>query len=152
MKAALPMPANQRCWGASLVEMLVATCLLGLGMMTTAAMYAQSTNVLANSIYRQRAMRLSADLAELLHGISPATLVDVMPAPQDCSSAACNQQHLLQQVLHHWHNRIARALPLGSGHYQVTTADGLTAVAIKLTWSSSDGTTMQHQREIELSD
>ena len=127
--------------GSTLTEILVALVVLTIGMVTVAGMLNNSISSLTDSLHRQRAALLSADLAELVAAIpADATWSTHTPADYGCNIVACTPAELLAHTLHHWQRRVALRLPNGYGNIEFVDEDGLAAAAIRLEWHSRGGT------------
>ena len=126
--------------GTTLTEILVAVVVLTIGMVTVAGMLNNSISSLTDSLHRQRAALLSADLAELVSAIhADASWPMNTPADYGCNIVACTPAELLAHTLHHWRRRVALRLPNGSGNIRFVDEDGLAAAAIRLEWHSRGG-------------
>ena len=126
--------------GSTLTEILVAVVVLTIGMVVVAGMLNNSISSLTNSLQRQRAALLSADLAELVAAIPADTTWSThTPADYGCNTVACTPTELLAHTLHHWQRRVALRLPNGRGNLQFVDDDGLAAAAIRLEWHSRGG-------------
>jgi len=95
-----------------------------------------SLQLLGDSVYRHRAIRLAADVAELLGNTHAATVSGATtPANHDCERSICNSQHFLEHNLQYWHARAAQNLPGGNMSVGLQTAGEDTLAQITVRWT-----------------
>ena len=137
--------------GSTLVEMLVATCLLGICMVAVATSLRQSSHAMADTVYRQRAARLATDVAEILRGVSTTiVLQNEVPAAHDCGISACSGTQFIQAQLSVWQNRAARELPGGTAGFDVSRTGEMPIATIRVAWRAGDDQPGQHRLNIAL--
>jgi hypothetical protein len=105
-------------------------------MLITARMLNDSLQLLGDSVYRHRAIRLAADVAELLGNTHAATVSGATtPANHDCERSICNSQQFLEHNLQYWHARAAQNLPGGNISVGLQTAGEDTLAQITVRWT-----------------
>lgn len=120
-------------------------------MLTAARMLNDSLQLLGDSVYRQRAIRLAADLTELL-GNTHASMVSGTPVPasHDCEHGICNPQQFLEHSLQYWHARAAQSLPDGNVRVGLQTSGEDTLAQITVRWTTRGSTTASHLTQTTL--
>ena len=141
----------QRITGSTLTEVLITVVILSLGMLTAARMLNDSLQLLGDSRYQQRAVRLAADLAELLSNTS-ASLASAIstPASHDCENSICSPQQFLEHNLHYWDARAAQLMPDGSIGFELVTAAGHARALITVHWSPRGSTAASYHTQTTL--
>jgi hypothetical protein len=120
-------------------------------MVTAARMLNDSMQLLGDSRYRQRAIRLAADLAELL-GNTRTSLVSGTPTPanHNCAYSICSPQQFLEHNLQYWHERAAQLLPGGSVSFELQTAGEQTFAQITVHWTPRESAVASHRTQTTL--
>jgi hypothetical protein len=110
-----------------------------------------SLQLLGNSVYQHRAIRLTADLAELL-GNTRASIASGAPTPanHDCEHNICSPQQFLEHNLQYWHARAAQLLPDGSVDVELQTTDEHTRAQIIVRWTQRGSTGASHLTQTAL--
>ena len=120
-------------------------------MLTAARLLNDSLQLLGDSRYQQRAIRLAADLAELL-GNTHASLASGTPTPaaHNCAYSICSPQQFLEHNLQYWHERAAQLLPGGSVSIGLQTAGEQTLAQIIVRWTPRGSTVISHRTQTTL--
>lgn len=137
--------------GATLAEVLVSVAILSLGLLAAATLLNESLQLLGDNRNRQRAVRLAADLAELLgHADAKLAASLTTPAKHDCVSSICNPDQFLEDSARHWQERIDQFLPEGSGEVELLMSDGRAVAQITVRWQQSRSETAMHRMQVAL--
>jgi hypothetical protein len=120
-------------------------------MLTAARVLNDSLQLLGDSLYQHRAMRLAADLAELLGNTHASTVSDApTPANHDCEHSICNPQQFLEHNLQYWNARAAQNLPGGNISVGLQTAGEHTLAQITVRWTLRGSTVASHPAQTRL--
>ncbi len=137
---ARPVPA---VYGFSMVEMLVALVVLGVGMLGVASLFATSMRSSSGAISRMQAVNLANDLADKIRANPTAgSAYQAAAANKDCVGGAvgaksCSAANLAASDLYIWNQQIAATWP-GNGASGTVTVDTTTTVytyTIQITWT-----------------
>lgn len=137
-------PAPQAAAGFSLVEMLVASVVVCVGLLGVVALQLECLQAMRSATARTQAVALSADLADRLRAhAAPA-------AAYDCGGE-CEEgdggDALAAADLAQWRDAVRAQLPDGTA--SVTYAAGATArYRIALGWSDGDGARTVHELDV----
>lgn len=134
-----------RSAGTSLAEVLVTVVILNIGILTAASLLNDSLQALGDNRHQHRAVRLGADLAELL-GNTRATLAPhvLTPADHACERNVCTPQQFLEHSLHGWHLRVSQTLPGGRGNVELQTTGEQTSADITVQWMNRGSRTAHY--------
>ncbi len=137
--------------GTTLTEVLVSVVILNIGILTATSLLNESLQSLGDNRHQQRAVRLGADLAELL-GNTRATLAShvTTPANHGCERSICNPQQFLEHSLHSWHERTTQLLPGGHGNVELQTTGDQTIAHINVQWVPRGSRTAHYQTQVAL--
>lgn len=118
------VPIGKRQCGFTLLEILIAIVLLGVGLLGLAGLQAvslrnnhsaylrsQATMLAYEIIDRMRTNRVSAQAGRYDIALGPYS----GPAPQDCTAVSCDGTQLAAYELQDWKQRLPRYLPSGDG-------------------------------------
>lgn len=108
--------------GSSLLEVLVAMFVLGVGMLGVFSMQAQTSRYNHSAYYYSRAVMLAHDMAEnvrttpSLAGSYRLLLSDPTPDARNCQSFAnpCSGNELVSWHLNNWRTAVTQQLPSGN--------------------------------------
>jgi Tfp pilus assembly protein PilV len=130
---------------------LVTVVILNIGILTAARLLNESLQSLGDNRYQQRAVRLGADLAELLSHTSVAYAAHVTsPANHGCERSICNPQQFVEHSLQMWHARATQLLPDGRGSVELQTAGDQTIAHITLLWTPRGAQSVRHHTQATL--
>ena len=128
-----PLPLR----GASLIEVLVATVVLSIGLLGLAGLQASGLRVGQSSIHRSQAAQLAYDLVDRIrvnYGQAESYKLALSDAPPDCGSAPAKSEDVVACDLRDWRLRL-QSLPAGKGAVNVNG----TAVTIVIQWDDTRG-------------
>lgn len=126
-----------RLRGVSMVEVLVATVVLSIGLLGLAGLQASGLRVGQSSIHRSQAAQLAYDMAERIRvnfGQAELYNLALSAPPPTCAAAPTTSDEVAQCDLRDWRLRL-QALPGGQGSVAVNG----TAVTIVVQWDDTRG-------------
>jgi type IV pilus assembly protein PilV len=128
---------RQRCRGITLLEVLVALVVLGIGLLGTAALLAASLRATRTALHRTVAVDLATGLADRIRADRAADTDWRCGVPCDPALAGNPEAAV---VLQGWLAEVAAALPEGVGAVDYATGgeDGPGAYEITLRWAEAD--------------
>jgi type IV pilus assembly protein PilV len=137
--------------GFTLVEMLVALVVLGVGMLGVASLFAVTLQSGGGAISRMQAVNLASDIADRIRANRKAgdayagTGTDNSCAGQALGSVKCSATEMAQNDIYLWQQQIATAFPGGTATGTIAFAAGASPTlpatyTITVTWSEA-GTT-----------
>lgn len=124
--------------GLTLIETLVTLAILSVGLLGLNAFMAQSIALLNESVWHQRALRLTADASELL-ALLPATALSSNPpvTAGGCDATEiCSAAELFATSWTQWRTRVSDILPAGEGRLQQGSAGFGHATEVAVSWHS----------------
>lgn len=134
--------------GFTIVEVLVALVVLGVGMLGIAGLYVITLGSGAAAINRMQAVNLATDIADRIRsnrnanaayaGGSSTGLTCIGAGAVNCAAAEMAADDLLQ-----WNTEITAALPAGSGTVAVAGASAPYSYTITIQWSEPGQTAPQ---------
>ncbi len=130
--------------GFTLLEVLIALCVLATGMLGIGMMLLESVRASRSALHRTAAVSLAADLGERIranrvagvaYGLG-AGMVAGAPASDCAASDACDPSEVAALDLYQWQQALLAALPAAVASVQVTPVGGLPAntYAISVRW------------------
>ncbi|MDZ7922955.1 MAG: type IV pilus modification protein PilV [Marinagarivorans sp.] len=127
--------------GSSLIEVMVAFFVLGVGLLGVFAMQSHTTRYNHSTFYYSRAVMLANDMAENIRttasisGSYSLLITDTTPTAVDCTDTAvtCSAEQLKNWHLKNWRESVARDLPMGKSE---VVADGK-FITIKIQFDDS---------------
>jgi type IV pilus assembly protein PilV len=131
--------------GFTLLEVLVALCVLAAGMLGVGMMLLESIRSSRSALHRTAAVALAADLGERIranrmagddYAIGAGTLAGAPPS--ECApSDACGPSDVAALDLYEWQQAVLTALPAAVTSVQVAPVSGLPAntFAISIRWA-----------------
>jgi type IV pilus assembly protein PilV len=131
----------RRAAGFSLIEVLIAMTILGVGLLGVAALQTTSVRVNQSANFRSQATALAATMLDAMRANRAAVLRGEYYAASrtaNCEAAASTTGTAAQRDLATWRSQIACALPDGRGEIRFP-GDNKVVVAIRWTdarWSS----------------
>ena len=139
--------------GFTLVEILVAVVVVGVGLLATARMQLLAIQNTQGGYLRAQASNIGYDIVDRMRGNTPAVTngdYDIaagagMPVQVVCKGAGadCSTAQMAQFDLFWWRRTIAESLPTGTGAIATVDDGTITTVTINLTWidpySAADG-------------
>ena len=147
---------RRRQSGVSLIEVLVSTVILAVGLVGVASMQAVSMRNNQSAELRSQASAFAYDLADRMRGnvaAANAGLYDPSTAaltPNCQTSTGCDMGQMARDDLQRWLNGVSTTLPMGEGHVCIdsTPADGTGAAnpqcdgngtqhAVKIWWDNN---------------
>lgn len=132
--------------GYSLIEVLVALVVLGVGLLGLASLQATSLRNTDAAYRRSQAVYYAYAIIDQMRANRSAALggnysidMDGSKAAQNCMSSACTSTQLAQRDLHQWLANLAEALPSGDGEISTSTVSpstggALTRVDVTIQW------------------
>jgi type IV pilus assembly protein PilV len=117
----MPVAPHARQRGIALIESLVASMVLALGLLGILQVQIRTLADTQTAVRRAQAIRLIEDLDERMK-VHPNALADLdayttafadTPAPGDCQAQACTHAQLAAYDLGIWKQSVGNALPLG---------------------------------------
>ncbi len=138
------MPSSSNDAGFTLLEVLIAMCVLAAGMLGIGMMLLESVRASRSALHRTAAVALAADLGERIrtnrvaggaYALSPGTMAGP-PASECTSSDACDPSEVAALDLYQWQQAVLAALPAAVASVQVTPVSGLPAntFSISIRW------------------
>ncbi len=127
--------------GSSLIEVMVAFFVLGVGLLGVFAMQTHTTRYNHSTFYYSRAVMLANDMAENIRttasvsGSYSLLITDATPSADDCTGVTvnCTAEQLKNWHLKNWRESVARELPMGKAE---VVADGK-FITIKIQFDDS---------------
>jgi Tfp pilus assembly protein PilV len=132
--------AAQRTTGAALLEALIAVVLLSTGMLSNLSLLNEATAQLTQTLYRQRALNINADLIRVIHNLpADVAVAQIEPAAHNCSEISpCAAAETYASNLHTWQNRITASLPAGRGNISTRTFGPITRIELQINWATTN--------------
>jgi Tfp pilus assembly protein PilV len=133
---------SERAAGSTLTEALVVLVILSLSMLAAGKALGTGINALHDTLQEQRATALSADIAELLHGLQPGSgmlsaTTDATPA---CTgAAACSADEFVTAAVGQWQARVRSGLHNGPAELEISNEPLPNTLRIRLHWRQSGG-------------
>lgn len=133
---------NKRAHGFSMVEVLVALVVLGVGMLGIASLYVITLRSSSSAISRMQAANLASDIADRIRAnrtAGDAYDVDLAdPEDNNCigsDSEACDPADLAANELFDWEQELTATLPGSPEGVVQVTGGALRSYEITITWS-----------------
>lgn len=122
--------------GATLIEVLIAVIVLAVGLLGLAGLQASSVQANQSAYYRSQATLLASDIADRMRANRTAALADAYDTnfPTSSSSHTVSGSRA-QRDLAEWLNRLATALPAGTGKIEISG----TLMIISVRWDDTRG-------------
>ena len=131
--------------GFTLLEVLIALCVLAAGMLGVGMMLLESIRASRSALHRTAAVALAADLGERIRANRAAGSAYALglgalagtPATGCAVSDACDPSEVAERDLYQWQQAVLAALPGAVTRVQVTPINGLPAstFAITVRWA-----------------
>jgi len=139
--------------GFTLIEILVAIVIIGVGLLATAKMQLLAVQNTQGGYQRAQASNIGYDIIDRMRNNTPAVTNgdydigagDARPAPIDCkgADADCSTVEMAQFDHFWWRGSVDEFLPSGTGAIETEDNGTFTKVTITLTWidpySAADG-------------
>jgi len=139
--------------GFTLVEILVALVVVGIGLLATARMQLLAIQNTQGGYMRAQASNIGYDIVDRMRGNTPAVTNgdydlaagDATPGQIACKGAGadCSTAEMAQFDLYWWRETVDEFLPSGTGAIATVDDGVITTVTISLTWidpySAADG-------------
>lgn len=142
-------PVRCRQGGFTLLEVLIATLIVGVGLLGIAGLQLANGVYAESGLHRSHASLLAQELFErmrvnVVEAKAGAYDIDTLPAlATDCSGAAadCSAEQLREHDLRVWGGRVGTLLPAGDAAIATGPDDGENPVdiAITMSWASNRG-------------
>jgi type IV pilus assembly protein PilV len=139
--------ASDRGRGFSLVEVMVALVVLGVGMLGIAGLYVMTLRSSGGAIYRMQAINLAGDLADRIRANRNANVAYAAGAANNncygAGSVDCAPALMAANDLFVWQAQVAATLPNGNGVVAVNPGAVATdpfIYTITITWQGSGET------------
>jgi len=146
MNRKAPM-SRSRLRGFTLVEVMVALVVLGVGMLGIAGLYVTTLRSSGGAIYRMQAVNLAGDLADRIRANRGANVAYGGPAANNncygAGSVDCAPALMAANDLFVWQAQVAASLPGGNGAVVVNPGAVATdpfIYTITITWQGSGET------------
>jgi len=135
--------------GFTLVEVLVALVVLGVGLLGVAKMVLSAVKADDSAYMRSQATQFAYGVLDLMRANQTAAIAGSYSYPDTravaspgvtCTSASCSTATLAQWDVYDWQNRLAAVVPAGYGAITVTQnapAAGSTLVTVTVFWNDS---------------
>lgn len=142
--------------GFSMVEVLVALVVLGVGMLGIASLYVVTLRSSGSAISRMQAVNLASDLGDRIRANRNAGAAYEGAAAANGNgcigiSANCSPQQMAAHDLFLWQRQIAAALPGNpSGTVKVVASAALRTYTITVTWSESSGEALNYAMRMQI--
>ena len=131
--------------GFTLLEVLIALCVLTMGMLGVGIMLLESVRASQSALHRTAAVALAADLGERIranriagnaYALGAGTLAGA-PARECAVSDACDPSEVAALDVYQWQQEVLAALPAAVASVQVAPVSGLPAntYAITIRWA-----------------
>ncbi|MCP3999340.1 MAG: hypothetical protein GY727_00290 [Gammaproteobacteria bacterium] len=127
--------------------------ILSIGVLAATVMFAESIATLGNLVHQQRAIRLAANISEVLKNIPHNRLINP-PTPKkiECSRQyICTPGEWLATNLYNWQQLAYQQLP--DGHIAIdsnnTSNGSSTKTNILITWSHQNGQKLKYALQLE---
>ena len=144
------MPSNRSNAGFTLLEVLIALCVLATGMLGIGVMLLESVRASRSALHRTAAVILAADLGERIranrvagdaYALGAGTVAGA-PASECTVSDACDPFEVAAFDLYLWQRTVLEALPAAVASVQVAPVGGLPAntYAITIRWAQPGDT------------
>jgi type IV pilus assembly protein PilV len=138
------MTSRRNDAGFTLLEVLIALCVLATGMLGIGMMLLESVRASRSALHRTAAVALAADLGERIranrvagdaYALGAGTLVGA-PEGECTASDACAPSEVAALDLYQWQQAVLAALPAAVASVQVAPVSGLPAntYAINIRW------------------
>lgn len=132
--------------GMSLTEVLVASFIMGTGILSLLALQAAALSTGIVSGHRQQASLLLVELAELSHispgvfrEIEPGSLITADAAPVCAEGTVCTPVAFLQKELHMWAASVIQRLPDAQVDIRQSGQPGQSIWTVNLSWHGTQG-------------
>jgi type IV pilus assembly protein PilV len=130
--------------GFTLLEVLIALCVIAAGMLGVGMMLLESVRASRSALHRTAAVALAADLGERIranrvagdaYALGAGTMA-AAPARECTVSDACDTAEVAALDLYQWQQHVLAALPAAVASVQVAPVSGLLAYtfAIRIGW------------------
>jgi len=149
-------PASTRQHGFTLVEAMVALVVLSVGMIGTAALFAQGLSAGSTARYRTQAVNLVADMADRIrvNRLGQAAYAG-LAANNNCDPAGgggvdCAPAQMAAHDLFVWNQQVLQVLPNGQWQIQFNAAALPPSYAIQVSWVEVGQGLIRHQMQIQV--
>jgi type IV pilus assembly protein PilV len=137
-----------RSSGFSLIEVLVAVLILGIGLLGIAGLQTAGIRYNTSAYQRYQATLLSYDILDRMRANRKQALNTTGYAVQmgenvtsssDCMSASCTEAEMAVYDLASWKSALATNLPMGDGWVHISDSPGVRLFVITVKWDDSRG-------------
>lgn len=142
--------------GFSIVEVLVALVVLGVGMLGIAGLYVVSLRSSGSAISRMQAVNLASDIADRIRANRDAGTAYELAAgseetPKNCVTDTCSSSDMAAYDLAAWQSQIARSLPGNpSGSIDVDDSATPATYTIRLQWTEAGNEALSYELRMQL--
>lgn len=149
--------------GTTLVEVLVALLVIGVGMLGIASLYVTTLQAKTTSLSRMQAINLATDMAERIRANpgAPASYAIATGAPAaapsvvcvqtaSTSATACTAAQMAATDLFDWSARVSSTLPGTVSRSIAQAGTNPTTYTITLNWSEPAGGNLSYVLEVQI--
>ncbi len=148
------LTSNIRQRGFTLVEAMVSLVVLSVGMIGTAALFAQGLGAVTTARYRTQAVNLIADMADRIRVNRPGLAAYAgAAADNNCDPGGgvnCAPAQMAAHDLFVWNQQVQQILPEGQWQVQFNAATAPPSYTIQVSWTEIGQGQIQHQMQIRV--
>ncbi len=154
------MEPRRDAGGFSMVEVLVALVVLGVGMLGIASLYVVTLRSSGSAISRMQAVNLASDIGDRIRANRTAGSayalaaaegeVEEAEAATSCVTNPCSPAAMAAYDLEVWQQQIARTLPGASGSIDIDDSETPWTYTVRVDWTESGNEALSYEMRMQL--